>query len=311
MAFSIRLRSGKQLHYDHPVVMGIVNLTPDSFYADSRILTSIDEQTEERLLRTRVMNMVRNGAEMIDVGACSTRPASVPVSAQEELHRLEWGLPIVISAIHDARCRRRQMADGLVPEGTWGDNPCKGCPVDDNPFPVSIDTFRASVAEVAVNRLGADIVNDISGGMRDAEMLPLIARTGVPYILGADCNDVATFFHRQLSMINDQLLNSQNQNSLILDPCFGFSKTLDENYTLMHQLPALIAEFKNYPMLVGVSRKSMVYKLLQTDAEHSLNGTTVLHTLALQAGAQILRVHDVPEAVETVKIVGKMTESGE
>jgi len=309
MTFSIRLRSGKELHYDHPVVMGIINVTPDSFFSGSRTLTSDDPKEAEKLLRARVVDMVRAGAEMIDVGACSTRPGYTPPSAEEELRRLEWGLPIVISAVHDARCRRRQMADGLVPDGTWGDDPCKGCPVDDNPLPISVDTYRASVAEAAINRLGADIINDVYGGTRDPEMFDVVVRTGAPYILTADSNDVAGFFRKQIKRLAEFDNRSSliaHRSSLILDPGYCFSKTLDENYLWMQKLPEFIAEFKEYPMLVGISRKSMIWKLLDTNPEQSLNGTTVLNTFALMAGAHILRVHDVREAVEAVKIVAKL-----
>jgi len=304
MTFSIRLRSGKELHYDHPVVMGIINITPDSFYSGSRTLIANDPQEEEKILRARVIDMVRAGAEMIDVGACSTRPGYTPPSAEEELSRLEWGLPIVISAIHDARCRRRQMADGLAPEGTWGDDPCLGCPVDNNPLPVSVDTYRASVAEAAIMRLGADIINDVYGGTRDPDMFNVVGFTRAPYILTADSNDVDGFFDQQIK----RLSRIVHCSSLILDPGFGFSKTVKDNYTWIRRLPVLIATYPDCPMLVGVSRKSMIWRILDNTPDEALNGTTVLNTFALLSGVHILRVHDVREAVEAVKIVSKLKE---
>lgn len=287
MTFSIHLRSGKEIHYDHPVVMGIINVTPDSFYSGSRTLTVGDRESEENLLRARIINMINSGAEMIDVGACSTRPGYTPPSAQEELQRLEWGMPIVIDTLRQAQVS----------------------------LPVSVDTYRASVAEAAIERLGADIINDVYGGTREPEILEVVARTGAPYILTADSNDVAGFFRRQIAALKDEIVKVHGEKdlsvvpsplSLILDPGFGFSKTLDENYHIMKELPALIAEFKEYPMLIGISRKSMIYRLLDTDPDHSLNGTTVLNTLSVQAGAHILRVHDVREAVEVVKMMSKL-----
>lgn len=270
MTFTIRLRSGKELVYNHPVVMGIINVTPDSFFSGSRTLLSADKEEAEKLLRARVNDMVQAGAEMIDVGACSTRPGYTPPSAEEELNRLEWGLPIVISALQDT------------------------------PLPISVDTYRASVAEAAITRLGADIINDVYGGTRDKEMFSVVSRTGAPYILTADSNDVSGFFRQQIAALRPSPF------SLILDPGFGFSKTLEENYQIMKQLPELIEEFKEYPMLIGISRKSMIFRLLGTDPEHSLNGTTVLNTFAIQAGSHILRVHDVREAVECVKILSSI-----
>lgn len=305
MTFSIRLHSGKEIHYDHPVVMGIINLTPDSFFAGSRTFSTADIQRAEELVRLRVTEMVRAGAEIIDVGACSTRPGYTPPSADEELRRLEWGLPIIMSTMHEARCRRRLMADGLFPKDTWGDDPCLGCPVDANPLPVSVDTYRASVAEAVVSRFGVDIINDVYGGTRDPEILSVVARTGATYILTADSNDVSGFFHQQLAALSSLTANV-SPSTVILDPGYGFSKNVDENYDWMRRLPELIAEFKEFPMLVGISRKSMIYKLLGTDPEHSLNGTTVLNAYSLMAGAHILRVHDVGEAIEAVRIVSKL-----
>ena len=243
--------------------MGIVNLTPDSFFAGSRCLAGADTFGPEQVeaLRQRVAQMLKDGAEMIDVGACSTRPNYVPPTTEEELRRLEWGLPII-----------RSMTD----------------------VPISIDTYRAEVARVAVEELGADIVNDVYGGTRDEEMLAVVRRLGAPFILGADSADVRTFFDRQLA----QLKGVQ----VILDPDFGFSKDLQQNYSTLHDLSSLIADYPDYPMLVGVSRKRMVWQLLEITPDEALYGTTVLHVLAMQQGAHILRVHDVREAVQAVRI---------
>lgn len=280
MYFSIHLRTGEAINYSHPVVMGIINLTPDSFYENSRSLTGNEPDYLEKQLRKRVSEMLQAGAEMIDVGACSTRPGYTPPTAEEELSRLEWGLPIVVSAIQET--------------------------VKDRRIPISVDTYRASVAEAAVCRLGADIINDVYAGTHDTEMLPVVARLGAPYILTADSNDVPNFFNERINALETLAAQYQKPTCIILDPGFGFSKNLEENYAVMRQLKAMIETYKDYPMLVGISRKSMIYRLLGTDPAHSLNGTTVLNTYSLMAGAHILRVHDVQEAVETVKIVNNL-----
>jgi len=271
MGFDINLHTGKQLHYAQPQVMGIINITPDSFFAGSRT-------TDESSLRQRVQSMVKAGATMFDVGACSTRPGGEEVSEPEEMRRLEWALPLVISAIHEARCTHH----------------CAGCTVDANPFPISIDTFRASVAEKAVTCWGADIINDVYGGTRDAQMIPLVNRLGAPYILTAPVPHVAAFF--------DQVLAQIHGAQVILDPGFGFGKDLAQNYEVFRTLKELIARYPDHPMLVGISRKSMIWRLLGNTPAEALNGTSVLNTLALAAGAHILRVHDVQECVEAVKI---------
>lgn len=285
--------------------MGIINVTPDSFYSGSRVGNETD-------LRDRVLRMVKEGATMIDVGAYSTRPDAAEVSPEEELRRLEWALPIIIQTVHDARCRRCQIAKDPSLADKWGANPCEGCLVDSMPFPISVDTFRASVAEAAVTRLGADIINDVSGGTLDPEMIPLVNRLHVPYILmhmrgtpqtmqqltvypEGVTTEVIRFFRQQLSLIDGA--------QVILDPGFGFAKTLEQNYELMRDLPQVMAAFPEHPMLVGISRKSMIYRLLGTQPAESLNGTTVLNTLAIGMGADILRVHDVRECVEAVRIV--------
>lgn len=263
MTFDLHLRDGRKLTYDHPVVMGIINLTPDSFFAGSRCLSSGEAFTSQAAeqLRLRVRQMIADGAEMIDVGACSTRPNYVPPTPEEELRRLEWGLPIV-----------REVTK----------------------LPISIDTYRAEVARVAVEKLGADIVNDVYGGTRDPEMASVVCSTGAPFIMNADAADVPAFFRQQLPLFEGV--------QVILDPGFGFGKTLEENYAVLRDLSQLRRDFPDFVLLIGVSRKRMVWQLLNITPDESLNGTTVLHAFALQGGAHILRVHDVKEAVQVVRI---------
>lgn len=267
MAFSIILRSGQRVVYSAPVVMGIINVTTDSFYAGSRVA---DEQT----LRERVISMVRAGAQMIDVGAYSTRPGHVDVPAEEEMRRYEWALPVIISAIHETGAQ----------------------------ILVSVDTFRPEIAECCITRLGADIINDVSGGCE--EMAEVVRRTQAPYILmhpetvSPDVNeDVLHFFESRVPLYGD---------GVILDPGFGFGKTMAQNFELMNHMEELKSRFPNLPLLVGISRKRMVWQTLNLDADHALNGTTVLNTISLLHGADILRVHDVNEAVEAVKLVGAL-----
>ena len=278
----------KNYHFKGTQVMGIVNVTPDSFYAGSRV-------KGEAALRQRVAQIVEEGGSMIDVGAYSTRPDAAEVSPQEELDRLALALPIIREEL-DALGRRDIL--------------------------ISVDTFRAHVAEVAVTDLGADIINDVSGGTLDEEMFSVVARSNAPYILmhmrGTPqtmqqltdydkpiTEAVGDFFDVQLHKLLKLAPNAQ----VILDPGYGFAKTLDQNYELFRLLPSLMQRFKQYPMLVGISRKSMIYRLLGTTADEALNGTTVLNTVASQMGAHILRVHDVKAAVETVRIVEKLMEA--
>lgn len=259
-----------------PQVMGILNVTPDSFYAESRMKT-------EEAIRRRVRQIVEEGGSMIDVGAYSSRSGADDVSADEEMARLRRGMKIV-----------REEA----PE-----------------IPVSVDTFRADVAKMCIEELGADIINDISGGELDKEMFHTVAKLGVPYILmhmkGTPqtmqeaphyddlMKEVMLYFSEKIQQLRDL-----GQKDIILDPGYGFAKTLDHNYELLvHQEMLSIFEL---PLLVGVSRKSMIYKLLGCTPDEALNGTTALNTIALQKGASILRVHDVKEAVEVVRIVTKL-----
>ena len=259
--YSVNL-GGRLVELVEPQVMGILNVTPDSFFSGSR------KQTEQDIWE-RARQILDEGASIIDVGACSTRPGAELATESEERERLAMGL----SAI------RREFPDAIL----------------------SLDTFRASIAEWAVGEYGVTLVNDVTGG-EDAEMFPTVARIGVPYVLtypGGLSQGMGEVMH-DLSCRIDALLEL-GQKDILLDPGYGFGKTLEENYQLLaHQ-----AELKQLglPLLVGVSRKSMVFRLLDITPEDALNGTTVLHTLALLNGANILRVHDVAKAVEVIKIV--------
>lgn len=264
---------GRLLDLSEPQVMGILNVTPDSFYAGSR------KQTEEDI-RARVEQIVAEGGAMIDIGAYSSRPGADDVSPEEEMARLSRGMRIV-----------RELA----PE-----------------MPVSVDTFRADVAKMAVEELGVDIINDISGGELDKDMFATVARLGVPYILmhmkGTPqtmqmaphyddlMKEILLYFAEKVQQLRDL-----GQKDIILDPGFGFAKTLEHNYQLMNHMEEL--KIFELPILSGISRKSMIYKLLGGTPQDALNGTSVLNTLSLMKGASILRVHDVKEAVEVVKIV--------
>ena len=267
---------GRLLDLSEPQVMGILNVTPDSFYAGSRMET-------EEAVRGRVQQIVDEGSSMIDIGAYSSRPSAADVSAEEEMARLRRGMKVV-----------REVA----PE-----------------VPVSVDTFRADVAKMAVEELGVDIINDISGGELDKEMFGTVAKLGVPYILmhmkGTPqtmqqaphyddlMKEVMLYFAEKIQQLRDL-----GQKDIILDPGYGFAKTIDHNYELLrHQEMLNVFEL---PLLVGVSRKSMIYKLLGCTPNEALNGTTVLNTIALQKGASILRVHDVKEAVEVAKMMGRL-----
>ena len=251
--------NGRLLDLTTPQVMGILNVTPDSFYAESR------KQTEAEIAQ-RTQQILTEGGSIIDVGGCSTRPASEPVADETEMERLRFALSIV----------RREAPEAVV----------------------SVDTFRPEVARMAVEEYGVAIVNDVSEGA-DERMFRMVARLGVPYILMSvqpTMRDMLLGFAREV----DQL-RSLGQKDIILDPGFGFGKTLEQNYEVMSELEQL--RMLSLPVLVGISRKSMIYRLLDSDPVHALNGTTALHAMALLKGASILRVHDVREAVECVKIV--------
>ena len=249
---------GQLMSLSQPQVMGILNVTPDSFFAGSRMQT-------EQAIAGRANQIVAEGAAMIDVGGCSTRPGSEPVSEAGEMQRLRLALGVV----------RREQPHAVV----------------------SVDTFRPDVARMAVEEFGADIINDVSEG--SVEMFRMIARLRVPYILMSvqpNLRDMLLAFAREVQQLRDFGVKD-----IILDPGFGFGKTVAQNYSVMNQLERL--QIMELPLLVGISRKSMIFKLLGLTPDESLNGTSVLNTIALMKGASILRVHDVKEAVECVRIV--------
>ncbi len=256
MDYTINVR-GRLLDLSEPRVMGILNVTPDSFYADSR------QQTKAEIAR-RAAQIVAEGADIIDIGACSTRPGSQPATEAEETERLRLALDIV----------RREQPDAVV----------------------SVDTFRSDVAAMAVKDFGVDIINDV---YPSTEMFRMVSRLRVPYIVMSSKPTLREMLLEFAEWV--QLLCDFGQKDIILDPGFGFGKTLEENYTVLQDMERL--QVMKLPVLVGVSRKSMIWRLLGTSPEEALNGTTVLNTVALQKGANILRVHDVHEAVECVKIV--------
>lgn len=270
-AFSLNIK-GRLVEIERPQVMGILNVTPDSFYASSH---SFDEAAVSR----RVDTMLQEGVDMIDIGAYSSRPGADDVPPTEEMRRLEMGMRIL-----------REKS----PE-----------------IPVSVDTFRADVARFAVEQLGVDIINDISAGLLDDAMITTVAQLGVPYIAMhmrgtpttmnslTDYDDVTADVLLELSQRVNKLTLA-GVNDIIIDPGFGFGKTLEQNYELLRNFTAL--HELGYPLLVGVSRKSMLTKALGITADDALNATTVVNTMALMAGAAILRVHDVRPAVEAVKI---------
>lgn len=244
-----------------PLVMGIMNVTPDSFYANSR------QQTAEAIAE-RCNQMVSEGATILDIGGCSTRPGAEVASQSEEMQRLRSALDVV-------RC-----------ELPWS--------------VLSVDTFRPDVARMAVEEFGADIVNDVSGGTE--EMFRMVTRLRVPYILTSTAGtlrDMLLDFARKVQQLRDL-----GQSDIILDPGFGFGKTLQQNFLLLSELDKL--RVMELPVLVGVSRKSMIQRSLGCTADESLNGTTILNTIALTKGATILRVHDVRQAVECVKLFNTM-----
>ena len=269
---------GELFSLDRPVVMGILNVTPDSFFAGSRKRT----ETE---ITTRIEEILAQGGDWIDIGGYSSRPDATPVTADEEMRRLELGLEILSR--------------------------------DYPSVPVSVDTFRADVARCCVEKYGGAMINDISAGELDPEMFRTVADLKVPYIMMhmrgtpqtmASLTDYTDLMDEIMLYFAEKVrqLCLMGVSDLILDPGFGFSKTLEQNYELM----AHLREFGIFdlPILVGISRKRMIYQLLGGSPEESLNGTTALHAYALLNGADILRVHDVKEAVEAVRIVQKIKE---
>ena len=257
MDYTINI-NGRLMDLSEPQVMGILNVTPDSFYAASRKLT-------EQEIAECARRIVAEGGTIIDVGACSTRPGFQEISEAEEMERLRFGLGIV----------RRELPDAVV----------------------SVDTFRPDVARMAVEEFGVGIINDVSEG--NPRMFRMVSRLRVPYIL---MSQQPTIREMLLSFAEKvQQLRDLGAKDIILDPGFGFGKTLEQNYQIMGELDKL--QVMGLPLLVGVSRKSMIYKLLGFTQDESLNGTTALNIIALMKGASILRVHDVKEAVECCKIV--------
>lgn len=261
----------KTLNLSTPAVMGILNVTPDSFHDGGRY-------SDEKSILLHAEKMLAEGADIIDLGACSTRPGATPVSEEEELNRLIPALRLV----------RKKFPEAIL----------------------SADTFRSGVAYQAVDQ-GADLVNDISGGTMDEKILEIVGKLRVPYILShikgtpqtmqADpryenvVKEVKEYFKERIGR-----MEGWKNGRVILDPGFGFGKTLEHNYSLLKHL----AEFREFelPILAGISRKGMIYKALGTKPEEALNGTTAANTIALMNGANILRVHDVKEAREAVKI---------
>lgn len=268
--------NGCLLDLSSPCVMGILNVTPDSFYSGSRMQTEAD-------IAARAQQILAEGATMIDIGAYSSRPNAKHVSPQEEMDRLRMGLEVL-----------RKATPGAI---------------------ISVDTFRADVARMCVEEYGVAIINDIAAGEMDKDMFGTVARLNVPYIMMHMQGTPQDMQHqphydnllREVFLYFAQKVDRLHQlgvKDIILDPGFGFGKTLEHNYELL----AHLEEFRVFelPLLVGVSRKSMIYRLLGNTSQDALNGTTVLDTICLLKGANILRVHDVREAVETVKIVEAM-----
>ncbi len=267
---------GELLELSQPIVMGILNITPDSFFAESR------KQGEQEVV-ARVAEILTQGGKIVDIGAQSTRPSSTLLSSKEEIERLKPALNII----------NKEFPDAIL----------------------SVDTFYSDVARFCVEEHGVDIINDISGGEMDKNMFDTVASLNVPYILmhmrGTPqamsqltdydnlIQDIFYYFSKKIAE-----LHLKGVNDIIIDPGFGFSKTIDQNYELMASLKGF--SIFELPLLVGISRKKMIYNLIDSTAKESLNGTSILNTFALQNGADILRVHDVKEAVEAVKITEKL-----
>jgi dihydropteroate synthase len=264
-----------KLSQDTPLIMGILNVTEDSFYDGGRY-------TDDAQILQRAEEILTEGGDIIDIGAMSTKPNAKELPEEEELTKI----------VHTVQLLRERFPDAVL----------------------SIDTYRATVAKAAIES-GANIINDISGGTFDPDMISTVGKLQVPYVLmhtpakpaemqqHTDYNNILgemmQFFGRQIAQLHEQAVHD-----IILDPGFGFGKTLEQNYFLMQNLE--VFHELGFPLLVGISRKSMIYKLLDTTPDHALNGTTVLNTIALMKGAAILRIHDVREAVETRKIVQTM-----
>ena len=273
MDYTLNIK-GRLVDLSEPLVMGILNVTPDSFYAASRQQTEAD-------IAARANQITDEGGAMIDIGACSTRPGGEPATEAEEMERLRQALAIV----------RREQPDCVI----------------------SVDTFRPDVARMAVEEFGADIINDVgdpssityhpsSLTTEQQTMFRMVAKLGVPYIYMSSkptLREILLDFAESVQQLRDM-----GQKDIILDPGFGFGKTLEQNYEVLRELERL--QVMELPMLVGLSRKSMIYKLLGGTPADVLNGTTALNTIALMKGASILRVHDVREAVECCRLVRQL-----
>lgn len=253
---------GQLLSLERPLVMGILNATAESFYEASRTSSS------EAIVHKAKM-MIDEGATILDIGGCSTQPGLAPVSEKEEMKRLSTALGAI----------RHEFPNALL----------------------SVDTFRASVAQRCVEEYGVQIINDVYGGQADEQMFDTVARLQVPYILTHDGAPRELIY--SLAERIEQL-HLMGVNDIIVDPGFGFGKTLEENYHLMAHLEE--THLLGCPLLVGISRKSMIYKTLDCTPAEALNGTTTLHTIALMKGAHILRVHDVKAAVDAIQIIEKL-----
>ncbi len=264
--------NGRLVDFSTPRIMGILNVTPDSFYDGGYYLTEKD-------ILARASAILSEGADIIDVGACSSRPGAADITAEWEKERLVLAFGVI----------RKAFPDALL----------------------SVDTFRAEIAEFVVNEYGVSIINDISAGTMDDGMLPAAGRMKVPYIMmhmqGTPQNmqknpkyndvtkDLLAFFTRRIALARQAGIED-----IIIDPGFGFGKTPDHNFALLRELD--LFTILGCVIMVGLSRKSMIYKSLNTTPDQALNGTTVLHALALQNGAGLLRVHDVKEALEVVRL---------
>lgn len=270
---------GKILCIDKPIVMGIVNTTPDSFYKESRV-------QESTSILARIEEMLGEGATIVDIGGQSTRPSSTRIEASEELDRV---MPVIETAV-------KEFPDAII----------------------SIDTYYSSVAKEAVTA-GARLVNDVSGGLFDPEMLRVVGRLGVPYVCMHTKGDRETMhitpsYENLAAEVFDYFIektdicHKEGISDIIIDPGFGFAKNIQHNFQLLKHLSLL--KMINKPIMLGLSRKSTIYKTLRSDPENALNGTTVLNTIGLLNGADILRVHDVKEAVEAITLVQEVLNAG-
>lgn len=265
---------GKLVQIDSPLIMGIINLTPDSFYQGSRV-----NSHEELILRAETM--LKEGAHILDIGACSTRPGAEQPDEDTERRRLFPALQVL----------RKNFPDAVL----------------------SVDTWRASIAKEAVYEYGVDMINDISAGNMDPDMFQTVAECKIPYLLmhmqGTPqtmqknpvyqdvVQDILAFF----ALKTEELVRKYHVHDIFIDPGFGFGKTLEHNYILLENLDAF--RILGFPVVAGISRKSMIHRILACTPEEALNGTTVLHTIALLRGASVLRVHDVKPASEAIRLV--------